>query len=167
LLGTRGIRRFSLETSTLEDCSTSQARSLCDRWHGDGIVIDPFRPGLRYFARTDREFELLTKQDLDSVVAAFRSCDVFIFTLGLTEAWRSTLDGAVYPACPGTIAGLFDGARHEFVNFTVADVVDDLNSFVGEVRGVNPDIRIILTGFPGSPGCHRDQQSCVGGDGLQ
>jgi hypothetical protein len=119
-----------------------------DRWHGDGIVIDPFRPGLRYFARTDREFELLTKQYLDSVVAAFRRCDVFIFTLGLTEAWRSTLDGAVYPACPGTIAGVFDGARHEFVNFTVADVVDDLNSFVGEVRGVNPNIRIILTVSP-------------------
>src|SRR5450755_4210639 len=25
-----------------------------DRWHIDGAVIDPFRPGLRYFARSDR-----------------------------------------------------------------------------------------------------------------
>jgi hypothetical protein len=119
-----------------------------DRWHIDGAVIDPFRPGLRYFARTDREFDLLTKQYLDSVVAAFRSCDVFIFTLGLTEAWRSKLDGAVYPACPGTIAGTFDGTLYEFVNFTVADVTDDLNAFVEEIRRINPNVRIILTVSP-------------------
>jgi GSCFA family len=119
-----------------------------DRWHTDGAVTDPFRPGLRYFARTDREFDLLTRQYLDSVIAAFQSCDVFIFTLGLTEAWRSKLDGAVYPACPGTIAGTYDGSRHEFVNFGVADVTEDLNSFVAEARGINPNIRIILTVSP-------------------
>lgn len=119
-----------------------------DRWHVDGAVIDPFRPGLRYVARSDREFDLLTKQYLDSVVAALRSCDVFIFTLGLTEAWRSMLDGAVYPACPGTIAGAFDVNRHEYVNFSVFDVVDDLDSFVEEVRCINPNVRIILTVSP-------------------
>jgi hypothetical protein len=119
-----------------------------DRWQVDGVVIDPFRPGLRYFARTDREFDLLTQQYLHSVAAAFRSCDVFIFTIGLTEAWQSKLDGAVFPACPGTIAGTFDDTKHEFINFNVVDVTGDLNSFVEEVRGINPQIRIILTVSP-------------------
>ncbi|HEX8077780.1 MAG TPA: GSCFA domain-containing protein, partial [Chthoniobacterales bacterium] len=119
-----------------------------DRWHIDGAVVDPFRPGLRYAARSDREFDLLTQQFLQSVRDAFALCDVFIFTLGLTEAWRSKADGAVFPACPGTIAGVFDPTKYEFVNFGVQDVADDLNSFVAEVREINPDLRIILTVSP-------------------
>ena len=119
-----------------------------DRWHVGEAVIDPFRPGLRYFARSDREFDLLTRQYLDSVHSAFRSCEVFIFTIGLTEAWRSKLDDAVFPACPGTIAGTFDAAKHEFVNFTVAEVTHDLKSFVEELRQINPDVRIIFTVSP-------------------
>ena len=35
----------------------------------------------------------------------FETCDVFVFTLGLTEGWVSTLDGAVYPLAPG-VAGI-------------------------------------------------------------
>ncbi|MEA2839134.1 MAG: hypothetical protein QOF41_464 [Methylobacteriaceae bacterium] len=119
-----------------------------DRWHCDGAVIDPFRPGLRFFARSDREFDLLTKSYLGAVLAALQACDVFIFTLGLTEAWRSKLDGAVYPACPGTVAGTFDAARHELVNLSAADVANDLNSFVDELREVNPKARVILTVSP-------------------
>jgi hypothetical protein len=119
-----------------------------DRWDCDGILVDPFRPGLRYFARSDREFDVLTKQHLNSVLDAFRACDVFIFTLGLTEAWRSRRDGGIYPACPGTIAGTFDPSRHELVNFRVADVAADLNSFVRELRAVNRGVRVILTVSP-------------------
>lgn len=119
-----------------------------DRWHIDGMILDPFRPGLRWFARSDREFELLTAQYLRSVLAAFQSCDVFIFTLGLTEAWRSKRDGAVYPACPGTIAGTFDESKHELVNFTVTDVTNDLNLFVKELRDLKPVARTILTVSP-------------------
>jgi hypothetical protein len=121
---------------------------LEDRWHIDGAVVDPFRPGLRYAARSDREFDLLTAGYLHSVTEAFERCDAFIFTLGLTEAWRSKADGAVFPACPGTIAGTFDSTKHELVNFGVRDVVEDMNSFVAEVREINPSVRIILTVSP-------------------
>ena len=119
-----------------------------DRWHEGGAVIDPFRPGLRYFARSDYEFDRLMECFLESVIAAFCSCDVLVLTFGLTEAWRSRLDGAVYPACPGTIAGTFDGSRHEFVNFTVQEVREDLNLFIRELREINPEVRIILTVSP-------------------
>jgi hypothetical protein len=119
-----------------------------DRWYCDEAIIDPFRPGLRYFARSDKEFDLVTKDFLESVLRAFRACNVFIFTLGLTEAWRSKTDGAVYPACPGTVAGSFDAARHEFVNFTIAEVTADLNLFVQALRRMNSDVRVILTVSP-------------------
>jgi hypothetical protein len=128
--------------------STGEFSPEEDRWHCQEMVIDPFRPGLRYCARSDREFDLLTKQYLDSVLDAFHACDVFIFTLGQTEAWRSTRDGAVYPACPGTVAGTFDASKHELVNLTVGDVAGDLKGFVDGLRKLNPSVRVILTVSP-------------------
>jgi hypothetical protein len=119
-----------------------------DRWHTNAGVIDPFRPGLRYHALTDREFDLLGAQHLLAVRRVFEQAKVFIFTLGLTEAWVSRLDGAVFPACPGTIAGTFDEARHAFVNFSVDDVTSDLDAFVTELCALNRRVRIILTVSP-------------------
>lgn len=119
-----------------------------DRWHLDGKVTDPFRPGLRYPARSDREFDILTRRHLKAVKRALRTCTVLIFTLGLTEAWVSRADGAVFPACPGTIAGTFDPDRHAFHNFTIDEIRDDLDALVAEFRGMNKDARIILTVSP-------------------
>ena len=85
-----------------------------DRWHEEGGVIDPYRPGLRYPASTDAEFDVLTAQHLDATLRAFQTASVIIWTLGLTEAWESTLDGAIFPACPGTVAGRFDPDQHRF-----------------------------------------------------
>ena len=127
---------------------TGAFRPLEDRLYADGAVIDLFRPGLRYAARSDPEFNRLTAQHLKATLAAFRACDVFIFTLGLTEAWMSKADGAVYPACPGTIAGEFDPDRHAFHNFTAGEITDDLCAFVSGLRTINPSVRIILTVSP-------------------
>jgi hypothetical protein len=124
-------------------------KPLEDRWHvADDLVIDPFRPGLRYAAASDREFDLVTRQHLESVLNALRAADVFLFTLGLTEAWISARDGAVFPACPGTIAGTFDPDLHRFQNFSVRDVTQDIEDLVSLVREVHPQIRIILTVSP-------------------
>jgi hypothetical protein len=119
-----------------------------DRWHTDAGVIDPFRPGLRYHALTDREFDLLGAQHLRAVRRVFEEAKVFIFTLGLTEAWVSRLDGAVFPACPGTVAGTFDEALHAFVNFSVDEVTSDLDAFVTELCALNRGVRVILTVSP-------------------
>jgi hypothetical protein len=119
-----------------------------DRWRVGDVVIDPFRPGLKYPARSEREFEVLTAQHLAATRRAFAEATVFVFTLGLTEAWRSRIDGAVYPGAPGTIAGEFDVDRHEFHNFTVAEVTADLIEFVTTLRTINPKVRILLTVSP-------------------
>ena len=117
-------------------------------WENDGQFIDPFRPGLRYKARSLIEFRALKQQHLNSVKAAFQQATVFVFTLGLTECWLSTADGAVFPACPGTVAGTFDQSRHAFKNLSAAEVAADLDGFITRVRGLNPDLRIILTVSP-------------------
>ena len=78
----------------------------------------------------------------------FEQADVFIFTLGLTEAWVSKIDGAVFPACPGTVAGSFDAAKHQFVNFSVDEIDRDLESFLSEFHALNPKGRVVLTVSP-------------------
>jgi hypothetical protein len=114
----------------------------------DGTFIDPFRPGLRYRARSREEFEILTRQHLDCVRQAIKRATVFVFTLGLTETWMAAADGAAYPACPGTVAGEFDSARHVFHNLTAADVTRDLTRFIRLARKLNPALRIVLTVSP-------------------
>ena len=119
-----------------------------DRWATADGIIDPFRPGLPYPAESEEEFDLLTRSHLDRVLAAILECNVFIFTLGLTESWVSTLDGAVFPACPGTIAGTFDRERHRFVNFTVSEVVADILGFIDRMRAIRAGLKIVLTVSP-------------------
>ncbi len=110
--------------------------------------MDPFRPGLADPAEDEDEFEAITRAHLDCVLSAIRQSNVFIFTLGLTEAWVSRSDGAVYPACPGTIAGTFDPSNHQFVNFQVGDLVKDLIEAIDLMRSVSPELKIILTVSP-------------------
>ena len=64
--------------------------------------LDPFRPTTQPGGYISRE-ELLADrtQHLAAVRQMFETLDVFVFTLGLTECWRSKEDGAVFPICPG------------------------------------------------------------------
>lgn len=132
----------------LLDRAEGRFHPLEDRWATEDAVIDPFRPGLPYPAESDEEFDLLTRSHLDQVLAAILECNIFVFTLGLTECWVSTLDGAVFPACPGTIAGTFDPERHRFVNFTASEVVADILGFIDRMRAIRPGLKIVLTVSP-------------------
>lgn len=123
-----------------------------DMWDapgGAGRVVDPFRPTIEPdgFAseaelRADRAWHFARVREM------FETLDVFVFTLGLTEAWESVEDGAVYPVCPGVAGGRFDPSAHRFRNFRVSEIVADLTAFVAALRAVNPSARIILTVSP-------------------
>jgi hypothetical protein len=128
--------------------ATGEFAPVEDRWETSDGYVDPYRPGLRYKARSARELELLRAQHLARTREALAGADVFVFTLGLTEAWLSREDGAVFPACPGTVAGTFDPDRHIFHNFTTAEVAADLVALVAALRALNPGLRLILTVSP-------------------
>lgn len=115
----------------------------------DGRLADPFRPQIEPegFA-TLEDLERSREAHFAAVRAMFEQLDVLVFTLGLTEAWRSRVDGAVYPLAPGVAAGTYDPERHAFVNFTVAEVTADLQAFVLRLLRVNPRARLILTVSP-------------------
>jgi hypothetical protein len=54
------------------------------------------------------------------------SFDVFIFTLGLTEAWVAREDGTVYPTAAGTVVGTHDPVKFAFQYFRYLEIADDL-----------------------------------------
>ena len=133
-----------------------------DIWReADDVFLDPFRPTIQPGGFISPE-ELLAdrEQHLAAVRTLFETLDVFVFTLGLTECWRSRTDGAVFPICPGVEGGTFEAAIHEFYNQPVEDVIGDLTAFASALAAVNPKAQIVLTVSPvplvatADPGAH-------------
>jgi len=115
----------------------------------DGRYVDPYRPQIEPdgFETIEAVIEA-RNQHLACIRSVFTQADVLVFTLGLTEAWRSKIDGSVFPLAPGVVAGSFDPERYEFINFGVADVEADLLTFLGKLKKRNPRIKLLLTVSP-------------------
>lgn len=115
----------------------------------DDVFLDPFRPSVQpggYISEV--ELALDREQHFAAVREMLETLDVFVFTLGLTECWISSGDGAVFPLCPGVHGGRFDPAQHVFYNQTLDDVVEDMTSFLMTLARLNPAARVILTVSP-------------------
>ncbi|MCW5697302.1 MAG: GSCFA domain-containing protein [Bauldia sp.] len=121
-----------------------------DVWReADGTLVDPYRPQIQPGGfPTEAEYAADRRQHFAACRRAFEEAGLFVFTLGLTEAWVARSDGAVFPLCPGVAGGAFDPARHAFENFSAADLRDDLRAFVKRLRTVNPQCRVLLTVSP-------------------
>lgn len=120
-----------------------------DVWERDGRYYDPYRPNIQ---PNGYKFRQDVAMDREKHFAAVREIldksDVFVFTLGLTEAWISKSDGAVFPLAPGVAAGEYKKGKHEFVNFSVQEIVDDFKEFAALLRKNNPKVKILLTVSP-------------------
>ena len=115
--------------------------------HEDGFV-DPFRPTIEPRAMPRQEVEELTRHHLARVRKLFESIDIFVFTLGLTEVWIDTRDGAAYPVAPGVSGGGYDPGIHKLVNLGTHQVRADLEAFIARARAINPQMRFLLTVSP-------------------
>jgi hypothetical protein len=86
-------------------------------WEKDGRFYDPFRPGVEPGGFVSPEELYASRRDtLAAIAAAVKGAHVFVFTMGLTEAWQNRATGVEYAVCPGTVAGRFDAEAHGFVN---------------------------------------------------
>lgn len=115
----------------------------------DGRYVDPFRPEIEPdgFA-SPADVELARQEHFAAVRQLLRDVDVFVFTLGLTEGWQSPEDGAVYPLCPMVVSPQIDREAFSPVNFTQAEVLEDLLRVRAMMAEINPDARILLTVSP-------------------
>ena len=104
-------------------------------WEKDGEFIDALRPGAIASAlkSSDEVFEHRLKH-LQAVRSVLKGLDVFIFTLGLTEAWMRRKDKVVFPSAPGVIAGEFDDKVYKFKNYSLGSIVSDFKEFIKIVK---------------------------------
>lgn len=132
-----------------EAVSGSSHRAELAWMRPDGRWIDPYRPmvspnGFSSFV----DVLNARRKHLPYVKQMFKQADIFVFTLGLTEAWRNKRDGSVFPLAPGVVGGEYDETCHEAVNFTLTEVIQDLHAFIMGLRMLNPNIKVLLTVSP-------------------
>jgi hypothetical protein len=119
-------------------------------WAARGnVFVDPMRPqiqpgGFISAAEVVRD----RSQHLAAVREAVEGLTVFVFTLGLTEAWQDTRDGTVFPLAPGVAGGTFDPQIFSFRNFTASQTAEDLHWSLDFIRKVNPAARFLITVSP-------------------
>lgn len=119
-----------------------------DRWHEDGRVVDAFRPGLRYAATSDREFDVLAERHLNTVRSAFRRAQIVLVALSTSEIWEAVADGAVYPHWATEDSQRFDPSRHRVRMLTVEETIADLQAAVAALRELNPGVEVVLMVSP-------------------
>lgn len=111
--------------------------------------VDPFRPQIQPGGYISvQELELDREIHLAAVRAAVEKMTIFVFTLGLTEAWVDRSDGAVFPLAPGVAGGKYDPDDVMFVNFSARQTIEDLEWSLGFIRRQNPTVKCILTVSP-------------------
>lgn len=81
-----------------------------------------------------RRFRLLLEQ-----------CDLFVFTLGLTESWIDRESGLVFQSAPGEN---YNPSLHDFRNWRFAEITDDMKQFMQLARTVSSSMKFLLTVSP-------------------
>lgn len=118
-------------------------------WTRDGRFFDALRPGVDPVGQDSEETVIeLRNRHLAAVRKMFTQLDLFVFTLGLTECWESTVDGTAYPTAPGTICGQFDAQKYALRNLRHAEIMEDMESFWTALKRINPGARMLLTVSP-------------------
>ena len=118
-------------------------------WHRNGRPYDALRPGIEpggfaslHELRALRAFHLHRLHDL------FTRTQLFVFTLGMTEAWVYAATGTVFPTAPGVIADPPQGQHVTFRNFSFAECLADLTAAHDLLRRFNPAMRMLLSVSP-------------------
>ena len=118
-------------------------------WQKNNKFYDALRPGVEPLG-LDTHDEVIAHREmhLSKLADLFSQTEVFIFTLGLTEAWLDLACGLTLPICPEIVAGTFDPAIHTFKNFSFEETRDALVTAIEQLRQMNTDMKIILTVSP-------------------
>lgn len=131
-----------------DECVGGKVDEKCALLRKDGKYVDANRPFLvpDGFASAD-DVLAARVEHIRAAGTTFSEADAFVFTLGLTEAWRLAHSGRVVPACPGLYADLGADAYH-FENHSFFDTFRAMSAFVERLRTVNRDAKVILTVSP-------------------
>jgi GSCFA family protein len=133
----------------LFDRAFGYAPSREPAWKREATFVDPYRPQIEPDGFADETALLADRAEhLRRTREALEQATVLVFTLGLTEAWRSRVTGEVFGTAPGVAGGTWDDTAYEFINFGVDEVRHSLFDFCERLREANPHLRILLTVSP-------------------
>lgn len=114
-----------------------------------GQYCDSYRPNIVETHSGEFDSVILGRlKHLESVYKAFSSCDVLIFTLGLTEGWKNIKTGQVFQVAPGHDAGVYDPTRHSHFDLSILEIEEQLNEFIKLLFSINLKVKIIFTVSP-------------------
>ena len=85
---------------------------------------------------------------LQCVARMLADCDVFIFTLGLTETWVDAASGQVFGSHPSVVTQRASPLALQAINLDYIACYNDLVEVFNLVRGINAKVRFILTVSP-------------------
>ena len=118
-------------------------------WRRGERYFDAFRPSVEPNGLSSAEAVLKHRaHHLKNVKRVISTAEVFVFTLGLTEAWVHKATGTAYPTAPGVIAGDFDDSIYQYRNYTFHEIWLDFLGFLKLVKSVNRRMRFVLTVSP-------------------
>jgi hypothetical protein len=118
-------------------------------WERNGRYFDSMRPTVEPNGLPTPDLVLLHRQDhLRRFHCLLEQCDLFVFTLGLTEAWAHRESGIFYQSTPGVIAGDYDPEVHQFRNMKYPEILEDMLRFRSLAHSVNPRMKFLLTVSP-------------------
>ena len=134
---------------TKECCGNIQHDQIS--WERGGKYFDAFRPSVEPEG-LDSDEEVIEHRayHIKRVKKVIEDMDVFIFTLGLTEAWASSSTKIVYPSAPGVIAGTYSASEFQFINYNYQEIIDQLREFINIAKDIRHgnNFKIILTVSP-------------------
>lgn len=120
-------------------------------WTKNDRFFDSMRPSVEPEGLNSRDEVLLHRAEhLKKVRMMFEEMDVFIFTLGLTEAWEFKDTGWVFPLVPGVIAGEFNKEDYHFKNYSFMEIYSDLKELIDLFAKYNKssNLRYVFTVSP-------------------
>lgn len=118
-------------------------------WESGGRFFDPFRPAVEPRGFVSREELFASRAEtLAAIRQAVTTSNVFVFTMGLTEAWQDRATGVEFAVCPGTVAGEFDPERHAFTNHRFAGLMADMVVVMKLLWRANRGLNLLLTVSP-------------------
>jgi len=119
-------------------------------WEKNGRFYDALRPNIEPngFATRQELVEARTYH-IERLRVLFETVDMFVFTMGLTEAWVHKQTGRVVPLAPGIIAGSDKMDDYEFVNFNYQEIISDFRAAQALLKANrSKPLRFLLTVSP-------------------
>lgn len=118
-------------------------------WQLDAAWVDALRPSVEPEGLSSPlEVAIHRKEHLAALKSMLPRCSLFVFTLGMTEAWQDRSNGRTLPICPGVIAGSYSEEDTVFVNYRYSEVVEDLDHIRRLLQHFNAEMRLLLTVSP-------------------